>query len=269
MAQVHLPLAPQRSFGETCRRDSWWASPLVTFVVFTSFLVYATWAGSLNAHYDYGNYLSPMYSPLFWGNSPHAMIGQGAPSWWPGFLPYSGALLILWAPGGFRLTCYYYRGAYYKSHWASPAACAVGKPHDEYSGERKLPLLVHNLHRYLLWFALALIFFLSHDAYKAMWFTDAATGATHFGIGVGTIVLTLNALFLAGYTFGCHSLRHIIGGFKDRISEAPLRRHLYRAVTWFNEAHAKWAWVSLLWVMFADLYVRMLSMGVWHDLRIL
>jgi hypothetical protein len=31
----------------------------------------------------------------------------------------------------------------------------------------------------------------------------------------------------------------------------------------------KWAWMSLFGVAFADLYVRMCSMGIWHDLRIL
>jgi hypothetical protein len=43
--------------------------------------------------------------------------------WWPAALPFSAALLILWAPGGFRFTCYYYRGAYYKAFWQDPTAC--------------------------------------------------------------------------------------------------------------------------------------------------
>jgi hypothetical protein len=29
-----------------------------------------------------------------------------------------------------------------------------------------------------------------------------------------------------------------------------------------------WAWTSLFTVMFADLYVRLCSMGVWRDYRI-
>jgi hypothetical protein len=29
-----------------------------------------------------------------------------------------------------------------------------------------------------------------------------------------------------------------------------------------------WAWMSLFWVGFSDLYVRLCSMGVWHDIRI-
>jgi hypothetical protein len=273
MAQVHLPLAPQRGFGETCRNDAWWASPLTAFVVFTAFIVYAAWASLQNAHYVHGNYLSPLYSPLLWSahgayDAAHAMFGA-VPAWWPAALPYSGAFLVLWAPGGFRLTCYYYRGAYYKSHWASPPACAVGKPHRSYSGERALPLVLHNLHRYFMYLALGFIVVLSHDAWKAMWFADPATGQASFGIGVGTLVLTLNVVFLAGYTFGCHSLRHVIGGYKDRLSEAPIRRRLYLGVSWFNRLHPLWAWISLFWVAFADVYVRLLSMGIWKDWRIL
>jgi hypothetical protein len=30
-----------------------------------------------------------------------------------------------------------------------------------------------------------------------------------------------------------------------------------------------WAWASLFWVAFTDVYVRMCSMGIWHDWRIL
>jgi hypothetical protein len=29
-----------------------------------------------------------------------------------------------------------------------------------------------------------------------------------------------------------------------------------------------WAWLSLFWVGFADLYVRLCAIGIWHDVRI-
>jgi hypothetical protein len=38
-------------------------------------------------------------------------------------------------PAGFRLTCYYYRKAYYRSAWQSPPACVVAEPHGRYTGE--------------------------------------------------------------------------------------------------------------------------------------
>ena len=105
--------------------------------------------GSTTRH---GPYLSPFYSPELFGNSPHAWFGP-PPSWWPGWLPYSPALLILWAPAGFRVTCYYYRGAYYKAFWADPPACAVGEPRKGYIGESNWPLRIQNIHRYFLYVA--------------------------------------------------------------------------------------------------------------------
>jgi hypothetical protein len=179
------------------------------------------------------------------------------------------ALVILWAPGGFRLTCYYYRGAYYKAFWADPPACAVGEPRSRYWGERHLPLILQNVHRYFLYLALVFLVFLAHDAYKALWFTDARTGAVSFGVGVGTLVLTVNVILLGGYTLGCHSLRHLIGGRIDELSKAPARHRAYDCVSCLNRGHMVWAWCSLIWVAFSDLYVRLCAMSVWSDLRIL
>ena len=62
MATVDVPLERIR-FGQTKRRDLWWAMPLTTFIVFSSFVVYVTWALLQGQHYHYGNYLSPLYSP--------------------------------------------------------------------------------------------------------------------------------------------------------------------------------------------------------------
>jgi hypothetical protein len=104
--------------------------------------------------------------------------------------------------------------------------------------------------------------------WDALWFTDA-NGVKHFGIGVGTLVLALNVVLLASYTFGCHSLRHVIGGYLDRLSGRPVRRTLYTCASCFNRWHMRWAWMSLFGVAFADLYVRLCSMGIWHDRRIL
>ena len=56
---------------------------------------------------------------------PEGWFGR-MPSWIPVWV--TGAMLILWAPGGFRVTCYYYRGAYYKAFWADPPSCTVGEP---------------------------------------------------------------------------------------------------------------------------------------------
>jgi hypothetical protein len=178
MAHVPLPIAPQqlprrRRFGETMRRDAWWAQSAATFLVLGAFVVYATWAAFQGTNYEYGPYLSPFYSPLLFGDSAHAWFGP-KPAWWPAALPFSAALLILWAPGGFRFTCYYYRGAYYKAFWADPVSCAVGEPRKSYRGERYFPLIVQNVHRYFLYLALGFLVVLAWDVVKATRFPDPA-----------------------------------------------------------------------------------------------
>ena len=267
MAEGRMTLPVVRRFAETARRDRWWIQPLVVFGVLSSFIVYATWAAFQGQHYHYGPYLSPFYSPELFGESDHNWFGP-QPSWWPVWLSFSPAFLILWAPGGFRFTCYYYRGAYYKAFWADPPACAVGEPRKNYWGENRLPLILQNIHRYFMYFALLFMVFLTWDAYKALWFKDAE-GNKSFGVGVGTLVLTLNVILLGGYTFGCHSFRHLIGGGIDQLSRRPLRKKSYDCVSCLNRRHSLWAWCSLVWVMFTDLYIRLCSMGVWTDGRII
>ena len=267
MADVGFPIE-RRAFLSTRRRDAWWIGPLAAFVVLSSFVVYATWAALQGDHYHWGPYLSPFYSPELFGRSPHAWFGP-PPSWWPAVLPFSPAGLILWAPGLFRLTCYYYRGAYYKSFWADPPGCAVGEPRQSYLGERSFPLVLQNVHRYFLYLALLFLLVLAHDVWKALWFPDPATGAAVLGIGLGTLVLAGNVVLLAGYTLGCHSLRHLVGGGRDEISRAPACHLAYSCASRFNRGHMLWAWMSLFSVALSDLYVRLLSMGVIRDPRIL
>lgn len=267
-----LPTVARPPFLQTARTDRWWSKPLAVFLGLGAFVVYSTWAALQNAHFEFEGYLSPMYSPLFFdpggagagGASPHAVFGA-QPSWWPAWLPLYPAFLILWAPGGFRFTCYYYRGAYYKSFWGSPASCGVGKLQKGYRGEQRLPLILQNLHRYFLYFALAFLVVLSIDVYRGLWF-----GPEHdeFGVGVGTLVLLVNVVLLSGYTFGCHSLRHLVGGKLNLLARRPARLKAWQRVTWCNERHQLFAWLSLFWVGFTDLYVRLCSMGVWTDVRI-
>ncbi|KAF0244965.1 MAG: integral membrane [Planctomycetota bacterium] len=258
----------QPAFGETARRDLWWVQPVAVFFGLSAALAYLNWAAFQNAHYVFGNYLSPLYSPEVFGESPHAWFGP-KPGWWPAWMPFSPAFLILWAPAGFRMTCYYYRGAYYKSFWADPPACGVGEPRKSYWGERSLPLILQNSHRFFLYCALLFLVFLSQDVWKALWFEDPVSHKTTFGIGVGTLVLALNLVLLSGYTLGCHSFRHLVGGNLDCLSCAPARLGAYRCSSFFNSRHMLWAWISLVGVTFADVYVRLCSMGVWTDWRII
>ncbi len=237
------------------------------FLGLSGFVAYATWAAFQGENYHFGQYLSPFYSPELFGDSHHAIFGV-MPGWWPGWLPWSPALLILGAPVGFRLTCYYYRGAYYKAFWGDPPACAVGEARKSYWGERSFPLILQNVHRYFLYLALIFIVILSYDAWKALWFQNPVTGASEFGVGVGTLIIAMNAVLLGGYTLGCHSLRHLVGGRLSQISKRPVRSACYGCVSRLNHRHLRWAWCSLVWVAFTDLYVRLLAMGIWTDIRI-
>ena len=257
----------RRGFGKTTRRDAWWVTPSVIFIGFSAFIVYATWAAFQNAHYAFGPYLSPFYSPEIFGDSSHAMFGP-KPAWWPAIAPFSPALLILPFPGLFRFTCYYYRGAYYKSFWADPPACSVGEPRKSYLGENSFPLILQNVHRYFMWVAIVFIVLLTWDVWKALWFADAATGQMRFGIGVGTIVLAVNVVLLGCYTFGCHAFRHIVGGWKDEVSKSPACDRAYACASSLNGRHQLFAWCSLFSVMGADIYVRLCSMGVITDMRL-
>jgi hypothetical protein len=265
MADALLQLS-RRRFGDTARRDAWWIQPAVVFVVFASFIGYTTWAAFQGRNYTSGPYLSPFYSPVLFGDPPYAWFGP-KPGWWPGWLTFSPALFILPFPGLFRLTCYYYRGAYYKAMWADPPNCAVGEPRTTYWGEHSFPLILQNIHRYTTYIALIILAILSYDVWLATRFADGA-GGTRFGIGVGTLVLALNVVLLGSYTFGCHSLRHLIGGAMDQMSRAPVRRTVYRCTSCFNRWHMRWAWCSLFSVAFSDIYVRLCATGMLTDWRI-
>lgn len=237
----------QGGFGATQRTDSWWLQPLAIAAYLGAFSVYATWAALENANYEWGPYLSPMYSPLI------------KPDWWP----LSPAFLILWAPGGFRATCYYYRKAYYRSLFLDPAACAVGEPAKRsYCGETKFPFILQNLHRFMFYVAVIFIGLLWHDAYKAFFWADGVH------MGVGTVVMILNAFLLSGYTFGCHSFRHLIGGRRDSFAGAGSAHGCWMGATKLNESHQNWALVSMFWVGFTDFYIRMVASGVITDFKI-
>lgn len=266
MNQVQFAL-PVRRFGETSRRDAWWTQPLAVALGLGIAIAYMTWAAFQGTHYAHLGYLSPLYSPELFGDSPHAWLGP-SPAWWPGFLPFSPAFLILWAPAGFRMTCYYYRGAYYKAFWADPPSCAVGEPRNQYLGENSFPLILQNAHRYFLYLALIFILLLAYDVWNGMWFPVSGSGTTEFGIGIGTLVLALNVTLLGSYTLGCHSLRHLVGGRNDCLTKSASKT-TYDCVSCLNRRHMLFAWLSLAWVTFSDIYVRLCAMGIWTDFRII
>ena len=257
-------------FAASRRRDRWWVEPVLTVIVLGLFLIYANWAAFQGNHYYVHPYLSPFYSPVLFTDSSvpgaaplwHAAFGAW-PEWWPEFLPASPAFLILMFPGMFRFTCYYYRKAYYRSFTGSPPACAVNpllRGKTKYRGETTF-LLFQNLHRYALYPALLFLPILAADAIAAF----VRNG--ELGIGVGSVVLTINFCLLSGYTLGCHSFRHLIAGHDDCMScgKETTRFRAWKLSSWFNAFHSRFAWLSLCWVAFSDIYVRLVSMGIITD----
>lgn len=239
------------------RKDRWWAEPIPTILLLGGFVIYATWAAFQNANYFADPYLSPMYSPCLAANCEHTTI-RLLGSWWA----LSPALLVLWIPGGFRVTCYYYRKSYYRAFFGQPPACAARDISKKYTGEKKFPFVLQNIHRYFFWLATPVLFFLWWDAVKAFNFPGEG-----FGMGLGTVVLTLNAGLLSLYSFSCHSCRHIVGGHVDQFSKAPIRARLWNTITRLNARHGAIAWVSLVFVALTDVYVRLLATGTIRDLR--
>jgi hypothetical protein len=244
----------------TLRTDRYWVSPLVTFVIFLAFIAYATFRAFQGSHYYAAPYVSPFYSPCI-ASDCVPMPGAGEVhvigSWWS----WSPALLVLIVPLGFRLTCYYYRKAYYRAFWQSPPACAVAEPHGKYTGETRFPLIFQNAHRYF--FVLASLFNLILTWDAILGYRNAAGQWGHMGLG--SLVLTANAGLLWAYTASCHSCRHIMGGRLKHFSKHPVRYKAWSIVSKLNTRHMQLAWVSLFGVALTDLYVWLVSTNVFSD----
>ncbi len=259
VGQARAPIAAAH-----LRKDAWWTLPLTVVVVLGSFIVYSTWAAFQNAHYFAPPYLSPFYSPCLYRSCLHPSFAFGLPDI---HVPIIGllspAFLILAGPGLFRLTCYYYRKAYYRSFWLAPPACAVPDVKRNYTGEAKFPLILQAFHRYTWYLAVLFIVMLTWDAILAFRFPNG------FGIGVGTLVMWINVICLAAYTFSCHSCRHVCGGYVNAFSKTPVRYRAWHFLTRLNERHPMFAWLSLFSVALTDVYIRLVSIGIIRDLRII
>jgi hypothetical protein len=164
---------------------------------------------------------------------------------------------------GFRLSCYYYRRAYYRAFWQSPPACAVREPHAAYSGETRFPLIMQNLHRYFFYLAVPIAILLTYDVAQAFRGPDG-----DFGLGLGTLIMLLNVVLIWAYTLSCHSCRHITGGRLKHFSSHPVRYWMWTQISKLNVRHMQFAWASLGTLMLVDLYIWLVSAGVFSDPRI-
>lgn len=249
--------APQ-GLGATTRRDDWWSSPLgvgfwlAVLVLYSAFSA-LLWKPLFGAPFEVDGYISPLFAAIF--------RDAGLP------LGLSPAILTLWIPVGFRVTCYYFRRAYYRAYLADPPACAVGEPtvHRRYRLETAFPFILQNLHRFFLYGALALL---------AMQWVEVVASFIADGrprLGLGSVILLTDVVLLTSYVSSCHSLRHIVGGRLDCFSCSRANRTRYSAwqrLSGLNQRHMVFAWASLFSVVVADLYVRLLALGFLADPQI-
>ena len=245
----------------TLRKDGWWVEPVITAAILLAFVIYSTWAAFVGKDYYAGadlhrDLISPFYSPCIANSCVPGSHTFGTLPFWN----YSPALLILIFPLGFRLTCYYYRKAYYRSFWQAPPACGVSDGHGAYTGESRFPLILQNIHRYFFYAGLVFNVILTIDAIEA--FRQPGIG---IGFSIGTAVLLVNATLLWLYSLSCHACRHLCGGGVKQFSKSPIRHRIWKTLTPLNAKHMLFAWMSLCFVAFTDLYVRLVASGTIHD----
>lgn len=246
MIEDHLSNQRGQIAAPALGREFWWLQPMLIVLALSGFMIYTAWAVLQGDHYEYKNYFSPFY-PAF-----------AKPAWWP----LSPAFLILWAPAGFRFSCYYFRKVFHRSFLLTPPACAVADARAGYTGESRFPLILMNLHRYFLYLAMVELVILWYHAARSVVF-DGRLGA-----GIGSLVMVSNVALLTLYLTSCHSFRHLIGGRLDCFSVCPTRHAVWGQVSRLNERHGLWFWLSLSSVGLTDLYIRLLSMGIISDMRL-
>jgi hypothetical protein len=254
--------APRAAIAaKTLRTDRWWIAPLVTAVGLSAWVAYATVRVFLQNNYwvDAYHYLTPFYSPCVSNGcvAEASHFGRFLPD--SPLIPYAALslpFLLL-----FRLTCYYYRKAYYRAFWMSPPACAVPDGHKTYTGETRFPLIFQNLHRYAFYAAGIISLINTYDAVLAM---HSPSG---FGFGLGNVILWGNVIMLWAYTLSCHSCRHIVAGRLKHFSAHPVRYRAWTLVSKLNTRHMQLAWITLGTLALTDFYIMALAAGWFSDLR--
>ncbi|MCL5427895.1 MAG: succinate dehydrogenase [Candidatus Marsarchaeota archaeon] len=183
---------------------------------------------------------------------------------------YSPTILILPLVGLYRLTCYAYRKDYNRHIFRHPAACPVADRMDSkarpYTGETSAIFKAENLHRYFLYAAIIILPFFFYDVYVSLTYSGA------FVLRLGSVILLINAVLLTLYVFSCHSLRSLIGGRNDCFScmkAGALRKKVYDKQSWINAHHEELAWISLLFIIFVDLFLRGLAAGMPIDFTLM
>lgn len=176
---------------------------------------------------------------------------------------YSPTLAVIPLIAVFRLSCYAYRKDYYRHVFKHPLGCQSSDRLDEekrtYKGETGF-FSLNNFHRYFLYIAIAILPFFYYDIYISMVYYSG-----YVTLRLGTVILIINALLLTTWTFSCHAFRHITGGYIDCYACKTGGRGIkkfYNGQSYLNLHHEQLAFVSLLFVVAVDLYIRGLMYGL-------
>ena len=206
------------------------------------------------------HYLTPFYSPcISKGCTPEAshFWPQILPDvWWLPYAALSLPFLLL-----FRLTCYYYRGAYYRSVWQSPTACAVAEPHAKYTGETRLPLIIQNTHRYFFYIAGIISVINTYDAIIAF----------HSPSGLRIRLGQRDSRRQRGHAVGVHAVLPLLPARRRRPAQAllqtPCRYWMWTQVSRLTPGTSCTRGSRSGTLMLTDFYVMLVASGTISDLR--
>ncbi|MCL5094580.1 MAG: hypothetical protein M1168_01185 [Candidatus Marsarchaeota archaeon] len=168
---------------------------------------------------------------------------------------YSPTILIIPIIALFRLTCYGFRKSYNRHLFKHPQSCIISRQNDNqnyYTGETSLLFRIENLHRYFMYFSLLILPFFYYDLYLSFVFNLSI-------LRLGSIFLLIDTILLTLYIFSCHSIRNLIGGNKDCFSclkFSQKRKKIFDLQSFLNSNHEFFAWSSLVFIIFVDLYIR-------------
>ena len=249
----------------TLRKDPWWRAPAITATLLTIWVIYATVRVFMGHWYwvPKYHYLTPFYSPCVSGECApgSSSLGQLDPR---GAADHPVRVRVAAVRARLPAQLLLLPAGVLPGVLASRrAACAVREPHASYSGETRFPLILQNLHRYFFYLAVPIAILLTYDVAQAF---RGPNG--DFGFGLGTLIMLVNVILIWAYTLSCHSCRHITGGRLKNFSRHPVRYWIWTQISKLNARHMQFAWLSLGTLMLADLYIWLVSAGVFSDPRI-
>ena len=250
-------------FLQTQRRDNWWLSPLLVFLGFGAFLVYANWA----AFQKPITTLRPLHLPLLFARNLRRFAARlvrpqtrlvpraSCPSRRPSSSSGSPACSASPATTTAAHTT--------KPSGRTPPPAPSANPAKPTAANEPFRSILQNFHRYFLRLSYIVWAFLVYDVCEGLLVRrplrhrprqPSSSPSTSFSSAATSSAATPSATSSAAPS--------------TRSPNTPSATSSTTASPASTAAHKKWAWASLFSVGFADIYVRLCSMGIWSDWRI-